>query len=46
MFCSDDIPAEEAVYYPDGTLKKAAVTACTRLGVRYDQVIAFVISAI
>jgi len=46
MFCSDDIPAEEAVYYPDGTLKKAAVIACTRLGVRYDQVIAFVISAL
>jgi hypothetical protein len=46
MFCSDDIPAEEAVYYPDGTLKKAAVTACTRLGVRYDQVISFVISAL
>lgn len=46
MFCYDEWEATEAEYYEDGRLLKPAREAGSAYGIRYDELLAFVISAL
>jgi hypothetical protein len=46
IFCSDTWEAEDAVLDKDGSVLIPAKTAGTRLGVRYEELLAFVIAAL
>jgi Chaperone of endosialidase len=46
MFCYDEWEATDEILYPNGTVQQPARAAGSRYGVRYDELLAFIIAAL